>query len=66
MDFHVFFYILWNISLRKPIKNTWNDDFNIIIHNFDHFFQKFRLAAGSLPGVTLGGERASGGPLRGG
>ena len=30
------------------------------------FVKKFRLAAGTLPGVTLGGEFASGGPLRGG
>ena len=28
--------------------------------------KKIRLAAGPLPGVTLGGEHASGGPLRGG
>jgi len=27
---------------------------------------KIRLAAGPLPGVTLGGELASGGPLCGG
>ena len=31
-----------------------------------NFVKKNRLAAGSLPGVTLGGEHASGGPLRGG
>ena len=31
-----------------------------------NFVKKFRLAAGTLPGVTLlGGEIASGGPLRG-
>ena len=34
--------------------------------NFDHIFKKNRLTAGSLPGVTLGGEHVSGGPLRGG
>ena len=31
-----------------------------------NFVKKNRLAAGPLPGVTLGGEHASGGPLRGG
>ena len=31
-----------------------------------NFVKTNRLAAGSLPVVTLGGERASGGPLRGG
>jgi len=30
------------------------------------FFQIIRLAAGPLPGVTLGGEHVSDGPLRGG
>ena len=30
------------------------------------FTKKNRLAAGTLPGVTWGGEHASGGPLRGG
>ena len=43
-----------------------NDDFYIKIINFDQLSKKNRLAAGPLPGVTLGGEHASGGPLRGG
>ena len=30
------------------------------------FVKKIRLAAHTLPGVTLGGEPVSGGPLRGG
>ena len=33
---------------------------------FINFVKKIRLAASTLPGVTLGGEHASGGPLRGG
>ena len=32
---------------------------------FQNFSKTIRLAAGPLPGVTLGGELASGGPLRG-
>ena len=28
INFHVFFNILWNISLRKFIKNTWNNNSN--------------------------------------
>ena len=70
MDFHVFFNILWSIPLIEPMKNTL---INTKIHNFVYFFKKHlyifkknRLAAGSLPGVTLGGECASGSPLRGG
>ena len=52
-------------------KNHWkaleNDDFCIKIINFDQFCKKKkRLAASPLPGVTLSGEHASGGPLRGG
>ena len=31
-----------------------------------NFVKKNLLAEGPLPGVTLGGEHASGGPLRGG
>ena len=31
-----------------------------------NFVKKIRLAASPLPGVTSGGEHASGGPLRGG
>ena len=50
----------------KPQKIINFDKFYQKIINFDKFYQKIRLAAGSLPGVTLGGEHASGGPLRGG
>ena len=58
---------LWIILIRKRIENTWNNDFlpqkSLILINF---VNKNRLAAGTQPGVTLGGEHASGGPLRGG
>ena len=40
--------------------------FTLKIINFDQFYKKIRLAASPLPGVTLSGEHASGGPLRGG
>ena len=66
MSFHENKDFLQNILIRKPIKTLENDDFYIKIIDFDQICKKNHLAVGPLPGVTLGGGHASGGPLRGG
>ena len=59
----VFRDVFW---LENSSKTHENKDFHTKIIHFDQIWKKNRLAAGPLPGVTLGGEHASGGPLRGG
>ena len=47
----------------KPLKMMIFTLKSLILINF---IKKNRLAASPLPGVTLGGGHASGGPMRGG
>ena len=49
--------------IRKHMKTMISTLKSLILINF---VKKIRLAASPLPGVTSGGEHASGGPLRGG
>ena len=63
MKMIISYEIFWS---ENPLRTLENDDFYIKIINFDQFRKKNRLAADPLPGVTLGGGHASGGPLRGG
>ena len=53
--------VQWIVQCTVTDMNTWLKDLILI-----NFVKKIRLAASPLPGVDIGGEHASGGPLRGG
>ena len=60
-----------NISYRVMIEKIHEKHLKLTIYTlkslvWTNFVKKIRLAAGPLPGVTLSGEHASGGPLCGG